>query len=112
MEDDTLSGDQKSQRLFGRPEDYISHLQYFCMEGKDEITDYLREHKYLTKQALQLNHLTDRLHAIGDTGRRNAGSSIRGNITVCTVFYTSHDEFTLDGSWEEYVSTARQGYYW
>ena len=104
MTNKNLSGDQKSQRLFGRPEDYISHVQYFCVAARNANTDYLLAHNYISEKGKKLSHgtLTHDLYNAGTDACDHADYDIRGrgnvNIDVATLFYTNQPEYTLQGS--------------
>lgn len=102
MEDQNLTGDQKSQKLFGRPEGYVVHLQYLVMSASSFCFNYLRGHNFISEKAIhdfgwqqvtyKLTHAADNCLSIA----RNT------TIGVATVFYTIHECLNLDGSWEFY----------
>ena len=52
MEDEHLTGDQKSQRLFGRSEGYVAHLQFLVMSAESFCFDYLRDHNFISEKAI------------------------------------------------------------
>ena len=121
MTDTSLSGEQKSQKLFGRPEDYISHVQYFCFEGRIDNTSYLLNHNYISEKGREIRSLSNLNWELEEAGDKacHAGD-IRGSgdvaIDVATVFHTDHPDYTLQGSWNYYVArqmdALSQGYNW
>lgn len=102
MEDQNLTGEQKSQKLFGRPEGYVAHLQYLVMSATGFCFDYLDDHNFISEKAIhdlgwpeirnKLTHAADNCLSLA----RNT------TIGVATVFYTIRDCLNLDGSWEYY----------
>lgn len=116
-----ISGEEKSQKLFERPEDYVTHVQFLCLDVTSHDITYLKEHNYLTQEALDLDlyELHDRLTRTADGAARTAGSENRGGdfmdpncLTVKTVFWYGGFIDSLDKSWEHYVDNRRKGYYW
>ena len=119
MLEPNLNGTQKSQILFGRPEDYIAHVQYMALEPNDSYGFmYIKEHDYFTPEALSLPHsdLVKALDKIGKEIRSNTGTDIRGTgeatIHVCTVFWDSAFIGTLKQSWNHYVHNIEEGFSW
>lgn len=116
-----MDGEEKSQKLFNRPEEYVTHVQFLCLNTTSHNITYLKEHNYLTQEALDLDlsELHDRLNRIADGASRNAGNENRGGtltdpncLTVKTVFWYGGFIDSLDKSWEHYVDNKRKGYYW
>ena len=54
MNDEDLSGNDKAEILFGRTEDYMSHVQWLCYHCYERDVQYLFDHGYFTSEIKDL----------------------------------------------------------
>lgn len=103
MEDEHLTGDQKSQRLFGRPEGYVAHLQFLVMSAESFCFDYLRDHNFISEKAIDNLGWPEVINKLTHAADKCLSLARNTSIEVCTVFYTTCNCLNLDGSWDYYA---------